>query len=168
MKDEKINNGSSGFTLVELLVVMTILGILATVGLGSFRSSQEKSRDARRKSDLAAIQKGLEMYQNDHVAYPASDSSGQIVVPSVGSLPWKNEDGSKTSFQDSKETIYIKELPNDPMGHPNYCYYFDSAGKYYKLYARLENANDPAVKGPYTCGAVANYNFGVSSSNINL
>ncbi|MGB9706948.1 MAG: type IV pilin protein, partial [Microgenomates group bacterium] len=59
-----------GFTLIELLVAVAILGILATVGLGSFQSSQMKGRDARRKSDLSQIQKALEMYYNDKGAYP--------------------------------------------------------------------------------------------------
>ena len=49
-----------GFTLIELLVVITIIGILAGIGLNSFQSSQKKSRDATRKSDLRQISHALE------------------------------------------------------------------------------------------------------------
>ena len=59
-----------GFTLIELLVVIAILGLLATVGLSSFRTSQLKGRDSKRKSNLSQIQKALEMYYNDYGQYP--------------------------------------------------------------------------------------------------
>jgi len=65
-----------GFTLMELLIVIAILGLLATIGLGSFRTSQMKGRDAQRKSDLSQIQKALEMYYNDYSGYPAAITGG--------------------------------------------------------------------------------------------
>lgn len=146
-----------GFTLIELLVSMAILGILSTIGLGTFRSSQIKSRDARRKSDLGNIQKALEMYQSDHEVYPSSNNSGQIVITSL--LDWNG----RVQFKDQKETIYMQELPNDPLASPSYCYV--STGSDYKLYARLENINDPQrLTVNVSCNSVE-YNYGVSSSN---
>lgn len=52
----------SGFTLVELLIVVSIIGILASVGLGSYLNSQRNSRDGRRIADMDSIQKGFEQY----------------------------------------------------------------------------------------------------------
>ena len=135
-----------GFTLIELLVVIAILGILATVGLGSFQSSQMKGRDTQRKSDLSQIQKALEMYYNDKGAYPTS-------IPARGN-EWR--DASVTGG-----ALYMKSVPGDPKGG-DYCY--ESDGTYYKLYAKLENTRDPKIITP-SSSACSGYNYGVSSSN---
>jgi len=113
-----------GFTLIELLVVMAILAILATVGLVSFRTTQMKGRDARRKNDLGQIQKALEMYYNDYSSYPLT-----------GTLP-----GGGGKWEDDEGTLYMKEVPEDPK-FGNYQY-ASADGSDYRLYARLENTND--------------------------
>lgn len=147
----------TGFTLIELIVVVAILGILATIGLTSFQTSQMKSRDTKRKSDLEQIQRALEMYMNDHSNYPTS-VGGEIVVGDA--LDW-----GTAEFKDSEGTIYMKQLPGDPRDQ-EYCYVY-SAGPpiTYKIYAKLENSEDPKVGGPYTCAGLNTYNYGVSSSN---
>src|SRR3990167_10302283 len=55
----------SGFTLIELLVVIAIIGILASFAIASFSSAQAKARDSRRKADLDAIVKALELARSD-------------------------------------------------------------------------------------------------------
>jgi prepilin-type N-terminal cleavage/methylation domain-containing protein len=144
-----VKNKKTGFTLIELLIAVTILGILATVGLGSFQSSQMKGRDAQRKSDLSQIQKALEMYYNDKGGYPLS-------IPEAG-IEWKD-------LSVSDGTLYMKSVPGDPRGG-SYCY--ESDGTYYKIYAKLENTKDSKVITPSSsvCTAVNGYNYGVSSSN---
>jgi len=144
-----IKNKKTGFTLIELLVVIAILGILATVGLGSFQSSQMKGRDAQRKSDLSQIQKALEMYYNDKGVYPTS-------------IPGRGNEWRDTSVTGG--TLYMKSVPGDPKGG-DYCY--ESDGTYYKLYAKLENTRDPKIITPSSsvCTAANGYNYGVSSSN---
>jgi len=144
-----IKNKKTGFTLIELLVVIAILGILATVGLGSFQSSQMKGRDAQRKSDLSQIQKALEMYYNDKGAYPTS-------------IPTRGNEWRDTSVTGG--TLYMKSVPGDPKGG-DYCY--ESNGTYYKIYAKLENTRDPKIITPNSaaCTAASGYNYGVSSSN---
>lgn len=52
----------SGYTLLELLVVIGIIALLVTIGLPSFSTAQKKSRDSKRKSDIAEIQQALEQY----------------------------------------------------------------------------------------------------------
>ncbi len=136
-----------GFTLIELLVVMAILGVLAGIGLQSFQTSQAKGRDARRKSDLEQIQRALEMYYNDYRKYPASLNFGGQWI-------------------DSKGTVYMKSVPNDPSLGKNYCYETDSTGTYYKVFSILENKQDPSY-GNYSCGGNT-YNYGVSSTNVSL
>lgn len=142
------------FTLIELLVVIAIIGILTAVGLGNYKSSQIKARDAKRKSDLSQIQKGLEMYYNDKGKYPTS-SAGKIEGCDGGVCNWGNP-------WEKDEVVYIKTMPYDPRG--KYCYQ-SSDGTDYQLYARLENERDPDLGGPYTCTG-EEYNYGVSSANV--
>jgi prepilin-type N-terminal cleavage/methylation domain-containing protein len=136
---------TAGFTLVELIVVIAILGLLATVSLVSFRGTQIKSRDVQRKNDLAQIQKALELYYNDYKQYPLS-------IPAGGG-----------SWEDANQTLYMKEVPQDPK-FGNYS--FSSDGTYYVLYARLENEEDPQFKEELgtNCGG-ENCNYAVSSPN---
>ncbi|MCX6816558.1 MAG: prepilin-type N-terminal cleavage/methylation domain-containing protein [Candidatus Beckwithbacteria bacterium] len=150
----------TGFTLVELLVSITILGILASIGLGVFTSAQIKSRDARRKSNLDQISKALEMYFNDYKEYPDSDTGN------ISGFTW-----GTSSFQDTKGTVYMVKLPKDPVS--GYTYYYaaiPTAGinTKFQLYAHLENTQDPSIitpSGSPNCGTGKPCNYGVSSSN---
>ena len=102
-----------GFTLIELLVVIGILGILSVVLLVTINpvAQIQKANDARRKSDLEAIQHALELYYQDAGSYPPSSSSYTIEYNNV-SVNW----GS--SWQP-----YIATLPKDPVSTNQYVYY---------------------------------------------
>lgn len=146
-----MNVNKNGFTLIELLVVIAILGILATVGLGSFQSSQMKGRDAQRKHDLSQISKALEMYYNDEGKYTSA-------LP-VGGDTWEG----------TNETIYMKSVPGDPKGG-DYCYESDTNGTWYTIYAKLENTKDGAIaksgcSSGCTCAGDSTYNYKVFSQN---
>jgi len=155
---------SRGFTLMELLVVIAILGILATIGLGAFASSQTKSRDSRRKTDLKNIAVALETYYNDNAAYPVS-AAGKIVGCAAAACEWGSEWKTGT-------TIYMATLPIDKTAY-NYYYYSD--GSRYVLYARLENSNDlqaaktsegaPGEYGGSVCADGVKCNFAITSTN---
>jgi general secretion pathway protein G len=62
----------SGFTMVELLVVATIISILATLGIATYSSISRQSRDAKRKGDLENVRAALEQYKNDNNYYPSA------------------------------------------------------------------------------------------------
>ncbi len=98
LKDKK---RLAGFTLLELLVVMTIIAILAAVGLSNYSRSLSRGRDARRRADLKTLQNALEQYYLAKGSYPG-DSSGSLLRDnsdllnyfSDGQLPTTLEKGS--------------------------------------------------------------------------
>ncbi|MDP3954930.1 MAG: type II secretion system protein [bacterium] len=161
-----------GFTLVELLVVMAIIGILAIVSFANFQTSQIKARDAERKANLHQIANSMEAYMNDHASYPnasggkikACADGGGICKATANATPCEWTGVSSREFCDENNTVYMKEVPSDPTGAPVFCY--ESTGSSFKIYARLENQNDPDIKtiaGTH-CG-LGTYNFGISSGN---
>jgi general secretion pathway protein G len=167
-----------GFTLVELLVTISILSILAIIGMGQYRTSQEKARDAQRKADLDNISRALEMYYNDNQAYPTSDDcnsdeQGKLVVekdcgtPTETVLDWG--DTFDVDIDVSTTVVYMKMLPADPDDTTPYCY--ESNGIKYRIFASLENENDLeyVTPGTYTCNEDATtYTYGISSTNSDL
>jgi prepilin-type N-terminal cleavage/methylation domain-containing protein len=138
---------SRGFTMMELLVVVAILGILAVVGLDSFFFSQAKGRDAQRKSDLAAVAKALETYQNDFNRYPSGNVNGEIEGCGDGNdaCEWGGvfsatmNDGAVNEVTQT----YMSVLPVEPTTGGSY-YYVSTTGSSYSLYATLENSHDKA------------------------
>lgn len=146
---KSLNIVKKGFTLVELLVVISIIGVLAAIGLGSFTTAQMRGRDAQRKSDLKQISHSLEIYYSDHGSYPASITFG-------------------SEFTDTK-TVYFKKLPTDPSKGYSYVYRVpDTLNKKYQLYARIENPEDKDILDSLTESCGTNMcNFAVTSPNTN-
>lgn len=77
-----------GFTMIELLVVVAIIGLLASLILIRFNSVQKKSRDTRRAVDVDTFAKALNLYNNDFSAYPTYD--GYITGSDPMSVALKN------------------------------------------------------------------------------
>lgn len=165
-------NVKRGFTLIELLVVMAIIGVLAAIVTGVYSTSQAKSRDAQRKSDLNNVAKALEFYYQDNSAYPA-DNGGLIV--GCGAGPGNCVWGTGT-FEDAVNgTIYFRQLPEDPRGNA-YFYRTTGSGQGFQLFAHLENENDgscinnecilpdPALPSGVNCVGVCN--FSITSPNV--
>lgn len=157
----------AGFTLVEILIVMVIVGILATIGFGSFQTSQLKSRDASRKSDLKQIGNALETYYNDHGQYPTD--TGGLINGCNGGQPcdWGE------ALVDDKGSVYMIKLPSDPQKDRTY-YYSAPTGDSYQIYASLENeldkdlplvAGSPAEYDGLLCGSDRACNYGTASPN---
>lgn len=99
-----------GFTLVELLVVIGLLGILSAVGLASYTASMRNSRDARRKTDLETIRQALEMYKSDNGSYPAGAGNTETTIKATLS-----------------SYISAVNFPKDPQSSSNRIYYYNRA-----------------------------------------
>ncbi len=161
-----------GFTLVEMLVVLAILAIIASVLFATINpiGQIQKSNDANRKTDLESVQRALELYYQDTGKYPASSASYQI-APGGTAIAWGNAWGT-----------YMSKLPTDPIAANKYVYFSPAAanGQTYYLYANLQRgANDAQAcnngnacqslsgggfPASTSCGGTCNY--GVSSSNV--
>ncbi|MDD4151344.1 MAG: prepilin-type N-terminal cleavage/methylation domain-containing protein, partial [Candidatus Gracilibacteria bacterium] len=77
---------TKAFTLVELIIVITILAILRTIGFMSFQTYTGDSRDTKRKTDLGVIRKGLEIYQMKNQKLPDPDNYANISSGGILSL----------------------------------------------------------------------------------
>lgn len=153
-----------GFTLLEMTVVLAIMGILASAAIGAYLASQQKGRDARRKSDLSQIQRAMEAYVSDYGLYPAAIGSR---IAACGAPNYDGACGWGAEFRDKNGTIYMKQLPKDPSGQQIYVYLASTDRKKYQLFALLENKNDPTIASyTYICSTSSNpCNYGTSSSN---
>jgi prepilin-type N-terminal cleavage/methylation domain-containing protein len=133
-----------GFTLVELLVVVAIIGLLVGMVVISVRSVKAKARDAERVSDMNSISTVLGLYHNDYNLYPIFD--GYITGSDVFSLALE-------------ATGYITNVPVDPSGMDSagscgvltgYHYHYQSVdGKNYILSYCLETNSMHGVSQGY-------------------
>lgn len=99
----------NGFTLLELMVVIVIIGLLATVVVINVLPSRDQALVEKAKADIALIEQALDLYRLDNLSYPtAADSLAALTTPPA-SLP----DPARY-----RRGGYIKRLPNDPWGRP--------------------------------------------------
>ena len=106
----------TGFTLIEVMVVVVILGILAAIIVPKIMSRPEQARMVKVKQDILAIQSALDLYKLDNGIYPSSDQ-GLIALVNKPSLP--------PVPRDWKVEGYLQETPVDPWGE-SYQYLNDS------------------------------------------
>ena len=103
-----------GFTLIEVMVVIVIQGILASLIVPKIMGRPDEARVIAAKQDLASIMQALKLYKLDNQRYPSTDQGLQALVSKPTSMPvppnWKSAG-------------YLERLPMDPWGNP-YQYLF--------------------------------------------
>jgi prepilin-type N-terminal cleavage/methylation domain-containing protein len=78
--------GRRGFTIVELLIVIVVIAVLATLPVAAYSGMQQRGRDTQRVSDMKAIVKGLEMYKTLNGSYPTPSTTNTIAGWEVSSI----------------------------------------------------------------------------------
>src|SRR5690554_3567829 len=96
-----------GFTLIEIMVVLVIMGVLAALVVPNLMDRPDQARATAASNDVGAIMQALKLYRLDNGSYPTAQQGLQALVekPTVGKEPsnWRN---------------YLEKLPNDPWGNP--------------------------------------------------
>ncbi|HMP61730.1 MAG TPA: type II secretion system major pseudopilin GspG [Phenylobacterium sp.] len=99
----------AGFTLVELMVVVVILGLLATVVMINVLPSQDRAMREKAKADISILEQALDTYRLENLAYPTTEQGLRALVepPAGPSRPHRYRQGGS-----------IRRLPEDPWGNP--------------------------------------------------
>jgi general secretion pathway protein G len=107
MRTDPIPKRAAGFTLIEIMVVIVILGILAALIVPKIMSRPDEARIIAAKQDVATLAQALRLYKLDNLAYPSTDQGLQALVARPNSAPvpanWKAGG-------------YLERLPKDPWG----------------------------------------------------
>lgn len=108
---------TSGFSLVELLVVVSLISILSTAALNNYSAAAGKARDAKRVADMEAIGQALELFYQDHGRYPGvcdgiddTESPNNYVGEVIG-----DDDPSTPGTIEAALAPYLGTIPRDPM-----------------------------------------------------
>lgn len=95
-KRSRSGQSEAGFTLVELMVVIVIIGLLATVVVINVMPASDRAAATKAQADIATLEQGIDMYRLSNMRYPTSGEGLQALV-----------NGG-----------YVRRLPNDPWGNP--------------------------------------------------
>lgn len=108
-----------GFTLVEIMVVVVIIGVLATFVLPQIVGQDDEARIKKAQSDLRALESALDIYRLDNHNYPSSDQGLQSLIEKPSGSP---------EPKNWQEAGYIKRLSKDPWGNEYQYIYPGSEG----------------------------------------
>ena len=103
-----------GFSLIELLVVISIIGVLATIVVSSLSEARGRARDAARLRDIRTIQTAMELYYLDNGAYPSTFNLGGGTPDNEPNDSWAN---SAYESWENLETLMGIDLQEDPVNN---------------------------------------------------
>lgn len=108
MRHRRSRRAANGFTLIELMVVIVIIGLLATVVTLNVLPSQDRAMAGKAKTDVSLLEQALDTYRLENLAYPRGEDGLQALLKPPASLsrPERYRAGG-----------YIRRLPTDPWGN---------------------------------------------------
>ena len=98
---------AAGFTLIELMVVLVIIGVLAALIVPNVLDRADDARVTAARTDIANISQALKLYRLDNQRYPTAEQGLQALIAKPTTAPVPNN-----------WRPYLEKLPNDPWGHP--------------------------------------------------
>ncbi len=101
-------SNQNGFTLIEIMVVVVILGILASVVVPKIMDNPDKARIVKAKNDVQAMKGALDLYKLDNFNYPSTDQGLQALAQKPSGSP---------EARNWKQGGYLERLPKDPWGN---------------------------------------------------
>lgn len=135
-----------GFTLIEVILVLGIIGLFMALSTAAFMNARKSARDAKRKTDLEQIRGALETYKADNNVYP-----GMYSVPSLTDGTAVDTGAVYASYLSS----YMASAPTDPVSTMQYKYIPSGYGYY--ICASLETGSSAYATGcgTNTCGTLS-------------
>jgi general secretion pathway protein G len=125
MDSRKFRKAARGFTLIEIMVVVVIIGLLAAFILPNVFGNVIKAQIAKVKGDIQGIETALTMYKLDNYKYPSTDLG-------LAALVQRPNDPTVRNW---REGGYIKRVSKDPWGNPYQYIYPGTHGQEYDLYS---------------------------------
>lgn len=113
-----VNKKQSGFTLLEIMVVIVILGVLASLVAPNVIGNKEKADMQKAVSDIVALENALDMYRLDNNHYPTTQQGLEALIQKPAGTP------EPVGYRSNG---YIRRLPKDPWGND---YYLQNPGQY--------------------------------------
>ncbi len=138
---------NSGFTLIEVLVVMVILGILAAIIVPRIMDRPEQARVVAARNDVRAIVSALDLYRLDNGTYPSTEQGLAALVrkPDSGNVPENWRPGG-----------YLDHMPKDPWGHD---YQYLNPGLHGEIDVFSYGPDGPSADGGSSSNEIGNWNL---------
>jgi len=138
-----------GFTLIELLVVIAIIGLLATLAIVALQNARQKSRDAKRVSDIKQMQTSLDLFYSDNNTYPAVAAAIQLGQATTDALCG----GGFVAAGDASctaDATYMDRVPADPVDNAPLIYQYTGSATTFSITFELEGATGGLAAGAHT------------------
>ena len=121
--NKQVRNRQGGFTLIEVMVVIVILGIMAALVVPNLVGRQDQAQVTAARSDIAAIGNALDLYRLDNNAYPSTEQGLEALVEKPSGFP---------EPRNWRSPYLRKKLPEDPWGNP---YQYLSSDQGFELFS---------------------------------
>ncbi|WP_291889567.1 type II secretion system major pseudopilin GspG [Maricaulis sp.] len=109
--DDMQEDREAGFSLLEIMISITILGLLATIVVINVLPAQDQAMVQKARTDIATLEQALDAYRLDMREYPSTEDSLQALVE------------APRGAENYREGGYVRRLPDDPWGNPyQYAY----------------------------------------------
>lgn len=139
------NIKQKGFTLIEIMVVLVILGVMAALVVPRVLGRADDARKVAAKSNIASLMNALKLYNLDNMRYPTNAQGLEALTqkPSVAPIPSNYKDGG-----------YLEKLPVDPWGSP---YQYQNPGKHGEIDVYSFGPNGQSAAGDNGEGVIGSW-----------